>query len=412
MNETAAYLVDQVIGEVPIRHWVLTLPPPLRYRVAHDTSLCSAVLAAFVRSVFGCLRAKAKRELDLRSLKQAEAAAVTSIQRASSHLALNPHFHSLVTDGVYVQEEGSAKPTFRALSAPTKAEVANVAWQTCKRVCKALRKRGLWLDSDAAGDGDGVQDPLVQEEPGLAACCVASLQGVLLLGPRAGQRLMRLYGHAAGSDAGIDRAPQAQVQGYGFNVHAQTRIAAHDRQGLGRLCRYLHRPPLAQGRLELRPNGNVRLGLKRQWEDGTQSIVFEPLDFLSKLAALVPPPRMHRTRYHGLWASHAKARAAVVPACAGDAQCPDGHADSRGGTEKAPAGERRSKRYAWAKLMARAFAIDVLCCAKCGSRMQRIAFVTRPASIRAVLSSVGLPADAPEPAPARRDGQQDLFAVA
>ena len=112
------------------------------------------------------------------------------------------------------------------------------------------------------------------------------------------------------------------------------------------------------------------------------------------------------------WASHAKARAAVVPACAGDAQCPDGHADSRGGTEKAPAGERRSKRYAWAKLMARAFAIDVLCCAKCGSRMQRIAFVTRPASIRAVLSSVGLPADAPEPAPARRDGQQDLFAVA
>jgi hypothetical protein len=32
MADTAAYLVDCVLPEVPVRQWVLTLPYPLRYR--------------------------------------------------------------------------------------------------------------------------------------------------------------------------------------------------------------------------------------------------------------------------------------------------------------------------------------------------------------------------------------------
>jgi hypothetical protein len=96
MNETAAYLVDHVIGEVPVRHWVLTLPPPLRYLVAYDGSLCTAVIRAFIESIFGWLRITAKSELGLRSVRDAKPASVTAIQRASSHLGLNPHFHSVV----------------------------------------------------------------------------------------------------------------------------------------------------------------------------------------------------------------------------------------------------------------------------------------------------------------------------
>jgi hypothetical protein len=42
--------------------------------------------------------------------------------------------------------------------------------------------------------------------------------------------------------------------------------------------------------------------------------VLEPLDLMARLAALVPPPRMHLTRYHRVFAPHSKRRAAVTPA--------------------------------------------------------------------------------------------------
>ncbi|QQR91465.1 MAG: transposase [Myxococcales bacterium] len=35
-------------------------------------------------------------------------------------------------------------------------------------------------------------------------------------------------------------------------------------------------------------------------------MVFEPLDLTTSLCALVPPPRSHLLRYHGVLAAHAK----------------------------------------------------------------------------------------------------------
>lgn len=395
MNETAAYLVDHVIGDIPVRHWVLTLPPPLRYLVAYDGSLCTAVVRAFIESIFAHLRNKAKQEFSLRSVKDAHPASVTTIQRASSHLALNPHFHSVVTDGVYVRD-ASGKLIFRALQKPSKAEVAAVGFATCEKVMKLLRKRGIWLDSEPA------DDPFAQDEPGLAACASASVQGVLLLGKKAGQRLMRLYGQAANSD-GYEPPPQSQIPGYGFCVHAERRISANDKSGREKLCRYLHHPPLAQERVNILPNGNVSVGLKRAFSDGTTHVVFEPLDFLSKLAALVPPPRTHRTRYHGLWAAHAKGRDEVTPK---SEETEKNNEDASSENCK-----HKTKRYKWARLLARVFAVDVLQCPKCKGQMQRVAFITEPLAIRKILKSVGLPADSPQPAPSRLGEQQELFAM-
>jgi hypothetical protein len=65
MSDTAAHLVDRVLPEAPVRQWVLSLPIPLRYRVAYDHELCSAVLAVFLRAVFGALRHRAKNELGI-----------------------------------------------------------------------------------------------------------------------------------------------------------------------------------------------------------------------------------------------------------------------------------------------------------------------------------------------------------
>jgi ribosomal protein S27E len=91
MAEMAAHLVDHVIPEVPVRQWVLSLPFPLRYVLAYDSKLCSAVLGTFVRTVFAWLRHSAARELGLDRGVELYCGAVTSIQRAGGAANLNLH---------------------------------------------------------------------------------------------------------------------------------------------------------------------------------------------------------------------------------------------------------------------------------------------------------------------------------
>jgi len=81
-----------------------------------------------------------------------------------------------------------------------------------------------------------------------------------------------------------------------------------------RACGYVSRPPVAEERMALTASGHARYTLKTPYRDGTTHIVLEPLDLMARLAALVPPPRMHLTRFHGVFAPHSKLRAAVTPA--------------------------------------------------------------------------------------------------
>lgn len=376
------------------------------------------MLAAFSSAVFRFVRCKAKHELGLSSVSEAHPAAVTVLHRASSHLALNVHFHSLVADGVWVQTAADAEPEFHDLPAPSRGEVMSVAWETCTKTLAALRRRGLWLDIDPG------EDRFADAEPGLAQCYAASIAGVLTVGPRAGQRVLRIGAVAGGADpdAATDEpfTPQGVTPGYGFSVHATRRVSANDRPGLERLARYATRPPLAQDRLKLLPDGDVLLELKRPWQDGTRAVKFEPLDFLSKLAALVVPPRTHRIRYQGAWARRSKLRQLVAPKpeaegsssspqCGHDLHGAGGHAHAETTPESTP--RWRRPRTDWARLLARVFSVDVLACPRCQAPMQRIAWVTRPDAIRKILASVGLPADSPTPAPSRWLAQGELFAT-
>jgi len=89
---------------------------------------------------------------------------------------------------------------------------------------------------------------------------------------------------------------------------------ANERQKLERLCRYISRPAVSEKRLSLAPNGNIRYRLKTPYKDGTTHVIFEPLDFIAKLAAWVPKPRVHLTRFHGVFAPNSRYRAFVTPA--------------------------------------------------------------------------------------------------
>lgn len=63
---------------------------------------------------------------------------------------------------------------------------------------------------------------------------------------------------------------------------------AQKRKELERLCRYISRPAVSEKRRSLMPNGNIRYQLKTPYRDGTTHVNFEPLDFIARLAALVP----------------------------------------------------------------------------------------------------------------------------
>src|SRR5690606_25103145 len=104
----------------PLRQFVLTLPFELRARLAYDGKLLGAVCHAFVDSVLGWYR----RHLSARGLSAGKGGAVTAVQRVSSDLRLNPHFHSIALDGVYVEDEHS-ELAFHRLPCLTNGDVAD-----------------------------------------------------------------------------------------------------------------------------------------------------------------------------------------------------------------------------------------------------------------------------------------------
>jgi hypothetical protein len=87
------------------------------------------------------------------------------------------------------------------------------------------------------------------------------------------------------------------------------RVEAHDRKRLEQLCRYITRPALSEERAQVNTAGQVEL--KTPWRDGTLHLVMSPLEFMQRLAALVPRP--HLIGLHGVLAPNAKLRQLVVP---------------------------------------------------------------------------------------------------
>ncbi len=398
MNETAAVLVDRVIPDIPLRHWALTLPPPLRYLLAYDSDLCTKVLNIFVHTVFGWQRRMAKKELGLDSVHHPHSGAILAIHRVGSALNLNLHLHCGFLDGVFVQADPNERPVFRALPAPGKSDILCLAWDVCKQTMQLLQKLGRSFDVDPA-DGDR----LAQESPLLAACYAASLQGNVALGVRAGQRVLRLGDHVERTDhCSIEKQ---QTLGHGFNLHAGYRASAKDRKGRERILHYILRPPIATQRLSRGPDGRVIYGLRKPWADGTRSFVFEPLDFLAKLLPMVPPPRVNQIRYFGVFGPHSRLRAQIVP------ECDD--VEDEGGqlaldfekVSKTPAGgasdSRDSKhthctRIAWGDLAARTFGIDVLECSRCGHRpIQVVGVIGAPSSEQLAAALAATPDSAP-----------------
>jgi len=150
-------------------------------------------------------------------------------------------------------------------------------------------------------------------------CALASITYRIALGPRRGKKAFTLQTlPPVTEEVSEDGAPGLAG---GFSLHAGTVADADERGKLERLCRYISRPALAEKRLSLTPCGNVRYHFKTPWRDGITHVVFErgglpPLDFIARLAALVPKPRVNITRFHGVFAPDSRYRAFMPSGCA------------------------------------------------------------------------------------------------
>jgi len=424
MADTAAFLIDEVLPDVAVRQWVLSLPHRIRLLCAYDPEVCRAIRSVFVRAVSNAYL----RQVRHRGLPRSNTGAVVFDQRFDSAARLDLHFHGLFADGVFSCALGQARADFDAAAGLSDDEVARTVRHIRRRVLRLLHELGK-LDDTA--DGADTQEPDV-----LLHLHAAAVQGKTALGPTAGTpdarpgrgTLAVQFRHGPGSlCADLD----------GFSLHAAVRIEAGRTDRLEHLIRYVARPPIAAERLSILPDGRVAYAFRKRWRDGSAGVVFDPLTFLERLAALVPRPRKKLVNYFGVFASAASYRSRVVPppkaAVANPAgevlpRCPhqrpdppaapnlepEGSADSANehqpaatrphfrGVPHAPRKRRQRRRYYfWAELLQRVFFHNALVCSRCGGPRRLLSFLSDQNVIRRILLHLGLPAEPPALAPAR-----------
>ena len=160
------------------------------------------------------------------------------------------------------------------------------------RLLRLLVRRRVIEDCD---DLTLLPDAVADRDPALAQLANAAVHGLAPAGPERRQRPPIVLRGRPGADI---TGPLTATE-LGFSLHAATRCAADDARGREPLVRYILRPPLAQDRLELLPDGLVRITLKRPFADGTTAVDLDPLSLLFRLCAAVPPPRFNTIRYAG-----------------------------------------------------------------------------------------------------------------
>ncbi len=394
MSQTAAHLLDHVIPHVPVRQWVLSLPIPLRLLRATQPELVTPVRQVVQHLV-------TRHLLDGAGLKADEGhgGAVTLIQRFDSAANLNIHLHCLVHDGVY-RCDADGVPAFVEAEAPTDDELHALLQTVITRLIKMLMRRGVLVEDVgqtyvAEPDADG------DEARTLRPLQAAAVTYRIAFGPRAGQKVLTLRG-AMPRESAAGQPLCADIDG--FSLHAAVRVEAHDRKRLDQQCRYITRPALSDERGQVNAAGQVELKLKTPWRDGTTHLVMTPLVFMQRLAALVPRPRLHLIRFHGVLAPNAKLRPLEVP------QGPEVQEQA---TEVVVADECEvetvqagSHCIGWARLLKRVFDIDMQHCPNCSAGELKIIAATleRPV-IEKILTHQGLDPQPPPRGRAREAGQ-------
>ncbi len=374
MVDTAAHLVDHVLPAIPIRQWVLSFPWPLRMLYSANPSALTRTLQIVLRAI----ETHMIRKAGLTRAQGARSGAITFIQRFGSAINLNVHLHMLIPDGVYTFEQD--KPRFHRVNAPAQNEIETLLTCIIARITRHLQRDGLlvadepqpYLDLDLNNTLDqfGAQ----------------SIQYRVILGANAGSRTLTLRNPVQNAFNTAEKPFTAARDGFSMNAAVATQ--SHQRSKLERLCRYVARPPLAMERLSVTDEGKLRYALKHPYSNGTTHFLFEPLDFIAKLAALVPRPRVNLIRYHGMFAPNSKLRRRIVPAKNIPSPARTRHKVQHHKEAARTADASLSRRLSWAERLQRTFEFDVTICALCGGSLRVIADITEAHLIEKILGHI------------------------
>jgi hypothetical protein len=297
----------------------------------------------------------------------AKTGAVTLIQRFGSALNANSHFHMLFLDGVYTFED--QRPRLRRAPSPTNAELTKLLHTISHRLARLLERLGLLVRDR--------EDPYLDLQPTDAfdQLIGASIHYRIAIGPHTGRQALTL-----GTVPPTPESEHAPLVAKlpGFSLHAATVCEAHQRDKLEKLCRYIARPAIANERLSLNERGQVVYRFKQPFRDGTTHIVLEPLDFIARLAALIPRPRLNLTR---LSMGCLRPTANNV------------HTSYQHKSPQSPTADKPLAPMTWMQRLKRVFAIDIETCPTYGGKLRIIACIEDPHIIAKILEHLQNPSD-------------------
>ena len=338
----------------------MSFPFQLRFLFASYPRIMGKVLGIVYRTLATHITKKAGY-----NKQTAQTGAVTLIQRFGSALNLNIHFHMLYLDGVYAADN-YGKTRFHPIKAPTKSELNSLTHRISKRVAGFLEREGLLVRDD---DNDYLALDGLEDDPMLQIHGY-SITYRIATGKQQGRKVFTLQTIAPMAEQGLASGCAANVAG--FSLHAGVMSNAQDRGKLERLCRYITRSGVSEKRLAMTTYGKVRYQLKTPYRDGTTHVIFEPLDFIARLAALVPKPRVNLTRFHGVFAPNSRHRVTITPALRNKAKkaLPTGQEKTRA---------QKHQSMTWAQRLKRVFNIDIETCEQCGGAVKVIASIDKSA---------------------------------
>lgn len=167
----------------------------------------------------------------------------------------------------------------------------------------------------------------------------------------------------------------------GFSVDDSVRFEPEDRESMEKVARYILRPPLSLERLKY-SEGDDEVVYRRKGSNdqagGEERI--DALDFLARVIAHIPPPRIHLVRYMGHYSNVSRGRRkkgkenALTPGRP-RLEEDDGLTDA----------ERRARRRAWARLIRRIYEVDPLVCTSCGGEMRIVSVILEHRVITRIL---------------------------
>ena len=371
------------------RQWVLTFPPQIRAWLANSPLLFGDVINVVTDRILYYYASSATGFLSPNKWSRPAGGAISFIQRYGSSLTRNPHLHIIFLDGAWVKgPEGLQFEAHRGFSTESMFAVIEDIY---RHVFEVFKDHG-YVREDGEGEAPEEYENMVHP------FC-----------PRASKAFRRKSRLAKRPDYHLEDPDRISVEGFAnirykyFSLHAAVKIEGPDREGLKNLLRYAARSAVNLTQLsyvtpEDPSRSEIELEMKRDWKDGTRTIIFSQTNLVESLAALTPPPWFNMVRYHGLFAPNHAWRSFAVPMPKRRNVWSD-QDDKHKPALVAPAGSVKPPPEYWIRatqLMFRSLGINPEICS-CGGRMKVKGSVTDATSIAEILTRLDLVPTGPPP---------------